>query len=106
MLPPFEALLIMVIPPVMLPAVFGANSAVSTAVCPGARLPTARPVALNPVPLMLPHEMLILEFPSFFSVNCWVAELFTITFPKARLAGLTFNTRELATPVPDNTIVM
>ena len=47
---PFEALLVMVIPPLILPAVFGANSAVTTAVCPGARVSAAKPEALNPVP--------------------------------------------------------
>jgi hypothetical protein len=106
MLPPFDALLMMVIPPATLPAVFGANSAVTTAVCPAARVTAATPVALNPTPLMLPPEMLILEFPPFFSVSCWVAEPFTITFPKARLAGLTLNRREVPTLVPAKTIVM
>jgi hypothetical protein len=103
MLAPFEALLRMVMPPVMLPVVFGVNSAVTTAVCPGARVSAAKPVALSPVPLLLPPEMLIFEFPAFFRVICWIAEPFTATFPKAKLAGLTVNIRELPTLLPDNT---
>jgi hypothetical protein len=103
----FDALLFIVMAPVMLPAAFGKNSTTTMAVCPEVSVVLLlTPVALKPVPVMLAVEMVRLEFPPFVTETCCVADPFTFTFPKLTLDGFTFRIRELLPPVPLSTIVV
>jgi hypothetical protein len=71
--------------PVTLPGAAGANVAVKVAVCPGDRIsPEETPLALNPAPETVTHEIVMLEFPAFVSVVDCVALLDTFTLPKLK----------------------
>ena len=93
------ALLVIVIVPVGLPLVVGANLAVNDAFCPAAiTCPAARPPMLYPVPVTLAAEIVVLAVPEFVKVTDTVALALTSRLPKLMLVGLA--ERAPCVPVP------
>jgi hypothetical protein len=83
------ALLVMVILPVKLPAVVGANFAVKEVFCPGFRVTgVVNPVMLNPAPDAVAAEIVTLAVPEFVSVTDTEALAPVSTLPKGMLDGL------------------
>ncbi len=92
--------------PVTAPPVVGANVTVSVADCPGVRIvPFETPLALNPAPVTVTPETVMLELPLFINDDVSWLELFTFIVPKLKLAGLAASTRVAATPAPLRLIV-
>jgi hypothetical protein len=63
------------------------------------------PLALNPAPVTVTVEIVMLEFPLFVSVDVSWLELLTFTVPKLKLVGFAASSRVAATPVPLRLIV-
>jgi len=59
------------------------------------------PDMLNPVPVTLACEIARAAVPVFESVTVWLAEVFTVRFPKLTVLGVTLIAGvDVATPVP------
>lgn len=92
-------MLVIVMVPLGLPAVVGANLAVNEAFCPAAiTCPADRPLMLYPVPLTLAVEIVVLAVPEFVKVTDTVALALTSKLPKLMLVG--FAERVPCVPVP------
>ena len=82
------ALLVTVTLPERLPVVVGANVTLKEVDCPAARVTgSAKPVALNPAPLMLICETDTLELPVFARVTLCVPLAPEVMLPKLSEAG-------------------
>src|SRR5437667_10549727 len=82
------ALLVTVTLPERLPVVVGANVTLKEVDCPAARVTgSAKPVALNPAPLMLICETDTLELPVFARVTLCVPLAPVVMLPKLSEAG-------------------
>lgn len=99
----FVAVLTTLTLPVSLPAVTGANCAVTATDWPGVSVTEdVEEVMLKPVPEAATDEIVTLEVPVFVSVAlCWPL-LPTDTLPKDKLAGLTESSCVEAAPVPES----
>jgi len=76
--------------PVSLPALTGANCAVTTTDWPGTSVTEdVEVVRLKPVPEALTEEIVTLEMPVFVRVSLSWLVLPSVTLPKDKLAGLT-----------------
>jgi hypothetical protein len=85
-------LLAIVIVPVALPILAGANFTASVAVCDGFNVAgTATPLALNPVPAATTLEIFTAALPVFVNVTFCEALLPEATFPKPTFVGLALN---------------
>ena len=91
--------------PTALPAVAGANCAVNVADWPaGITSGAVKPIALNPAPVIVTAEIVVLAFPELLSVMVCVPVPPTATVPKAALAGLALKVEFCVTPLPERMI--
>ncbi len=101
----FDAVEVIVTPPVKLAADGGANVTVKFTLCPAVSVTgVVMPLRVNPVPLIPAWEIVTLEPPVLVSVPERVGLLPTVTLPKARLVGFEAKA-PTETPVPDAAIV-
>jgi hypothetical protein len=92
--------------PVTAPALVGENVTVSVAVCPGVSImPFETPLALNPAPVTVTPDTVMVEFPVFVRIDESWLELFTFTVPKLKLVGFADSTFVAAIAVPVKLIV-
>lgn len=85
----FEALLVMVTLPVVLPVAAGANVTFSVTTWPGVMIcPLEIPEAVKPAPEMVTPETVILTLPEFVNVTPRALLVLTITSPKLRVVLL------------------
>jgi hypothetical protein len=88
----FEAVLVIVMPPLTLPVAVGAKVIVSVAVwCEARTWPLEIPLAARPGPDRLTVEMVTLELPLFVNVTDCVASLPNATLPNAKFTGVAVN---------------
>jgi hypothetical protein len=89
---PVDESLLIVICPLAVPVEVGRNCTCSVIDCVGfsvtGRLP---PIIAKPVPIIAAELTVTDAVPVEVSVNDWVVAVFTVTFPKLRLAALTVN---------------
>ena len=90
--PPVVELLLIVTWPLAVPVVVGSNCTCSVTDCVGfnvsGRLP---PTIAKPVPVIAAELTITGDVPVDIKVNDCVVVVFTVTFPKLRLVGLTVN---------------
>ncbi len=97
----FEALEMMLMLPLALPADDGLNKTVKTVLCPAERVTgVVIPLRVNP-PLTVTWEIVTLDPPVFVKVSDSDVFLPTITLPKSILVGLAAKV-PTETPAPDN----
>jgi hypothetical protein len=79
----------------------GANVTFKVAVCAGERVTgVVTPLALNPAPLTVICEIVMLELPALLNVAEFWLLLPTFTLPKLKLVGFAESVNVAATPVP------
>ena len=88
--------------PERLPALVGAKVTAKEVACPAAKvMGSPKPLALNPVPLILICETETLEFPAFDSVTVCVPLAPVLMFPKLSEVGDAVSLATAETPVPE-----
>lgn len=97
----FAALLAMATEPETLPEVVGANATFRLALWLGDNTnPAFTPESEKPLPVTFTDEIVILEFPVFFSETVCEVLAFSLTLPKDTVDGLTLREYVAAAPVP------
>jgi hypothetical protein len=99
-----EPVVVREIVPLALPGAWGANVTLKVRLCPAFRVVgKLRPLVLNPAPVRVAAETLILDPPELVIVSDRDRPLPTCTLPKLMLAGLTARVPAV-TPVPERTM--
>jgi hypothetical protein len=100
----FEAVEVMATLPLTAPAAVGVNETLKLVLCPAVSVSgVVMPLRLNPDPLAVAAEIVMLEPPVFVKVSDKVCLTPTAALPKLRLVGFAPSV-PAATPVPDSGI--
>ena len=103
-----DASLLIVIVPVILPTVVGANEAVIVALCDVLSvMGVVTPLEVMPAPVLVMLEILTAAFPVFVKTICFCTELPIATDPKLTVVEFAFNCPVAAVvPLPLNATVV